>query len=214
MNSNEISVICKKGQGIALGQLLRQLAYSSIVCWRPIAFSIDRKVTSILHSEGDVVQDMVEFSQNLASLQFVGDENSTNDLEIQEYKFNGTLTSNALANGGKIKCITPDVTVLSVLNNAEASVTIYFRRAYGVQTINQNASFLAERDFVGRDIKVISSTHTILSSFVSEVTEHSLDEDRLTIKMTSKSRDCKEILKESIQLAVESLNTLYKQLGD
>lgn len=212
MDNKQFKTICKKGQGNSLGTLLRQLAYNNIQCWRPVGYRIDDKATSVLHTEGDVVQDMVEFAYNLAELQFEQTRDVQGDFLRLEYKVKGALNSNDMKGDFSITCLSEPRDILNVLNNEELIVIIYFRKSSGVHSVDDNLNFLADKGCDTDAIKVMASTHSVISKFTMNVEETSLEEETLTLDITSKTQDTGAVLKDTIKLAMQSLDRLLAKI--
>lgn len=212
MDSREFKTVCKKGQGNPLGTLLRQLAYNNVQCWRPIGYQLDSRSTSILHTEGDVVQDMVEFAYNLSELQFEPTEDIQGNFIKIEYRVRGALKTSSMRDGFKLQCLSSERDILNILNNGELIVIIYFRKSSGVHRVDDNLNFLADKGCNTDAIKVMTSTHSVISAFTMSVEETSLDEETLTLNVTSKTQDTGAVLKDTVKLAVQSLNGLLASI--
>lgn len=212
MEKETFQTVCKKGQGNSIGTLLRQIAYNSISCWRPIGYEIDRKSTSILHTEGDVVQDMIEFAFNLAQLQFEANGEIGTDFLKEQYTFRGVLNSSEMQNGNKLNCITNNQEVLNVIGNGELTILVYFRKTSGVHSVDSNVNFLTSKGTNIDNIKVMASTHSVINTFTFGVEEHNLDEELLKLNVSSKSINAKAVVLESAKVVMGSLNDLISNL--
>lgn len=213
MNKEVVTTICKKGQGNSLGTLLRQIAYNTIPCWRPIGYEIDGKDVSILHTDGDVVQDMVEFAYNLSELQFNEAHEIRNDFIKQKYEFKGCLNSSNMSEGQDLICTIPNKDILDVIGNKSLILIVYFRKTAGMKDIDDNVNFLESKGVSVDAIKVMTSTHSVIKAFTMGVEESSLDEEILTLNVTSKTGDTRAIIRESAKEAMTSLNRLVGDLS-
>lgn len=213
MNKQTFSVVCKKGQGNAIGNMLRTLAYTRIPCWRPIAYSIDRKVTNTLHSEDTILQDMLEFSSNLSKLNFICKQETGSDYIVEHYNFNGSFTSSDIQRGSLIGCDLPNIPLLNSIKNETVGISIYYRKAYGVHTVDSNLNFLSSKGESRREIKTMSSSHTVLKTFYYDVEDKNLDEEVLNITISSDAIEEKELLRESAKASLETISTFIKNLN-
>lgn len=210
--------ICKKGQARMLGHVLRTLTVASAPSWRPIAIDLDKPGTNVLHSSGDVIQSMLDIRQGFRNLQFdiVGD--TTSDIVIETYKFTGALTSDNL-NTDRVKCLTPGVNLINMLNENEVTIKVYFRKAYGVCDLedNQNAIQKGEKINTLGNISVFASVHTENDQFTFVVEDNSLDTEKLIIGMNNKyntmdEAQCNKVLNETIANAITTLESMQSSL--
>ena len=213
MGMQTFKVVCRKGQGEALGNLLRDIAYSYIPCWRPIAYSIDKKVSNILYSEDTILQDMIEFSCNLATLNFKVKQEINTDFVVEHYTFKSHLTSDDLKKGSVIECISEEsVGLLDSVKEEPITITIYYRKAFGVLPVSENISFLRGKGESRKEVKVMSSNHTVLKSFAYKVEDYSLDEEELEMRISTKSIDEKELLNLSIDTCIKTLSNFKNKI--
>ena len=212
MNNEIVTTVCKKGQGNSLGTLMRQIAYNTIPCWRPIGYEIEGKDVSLLHADGTVVQDMVEFAYNLGELQFSEAVEIRDDFIKQKYTFKRCLNSDSMSKEQKLSCTTPNKDILDILGDSSLTIVIYFRKTSGMQDVEHNVNFLESKGENVDAIKVMASTHSVIKAFTIKVEEKSLDEETLTLNVTSKTEDTRAIIKQSAKEAVASLNGLIGNL--
>lgn len=206
---------CNKGEGSIIGNMLRKYSLMRLPSWRPIAFRVEKEGTNILHSSPDMLQSMIEFSQNLSELQFEAPAGSRcGDLIEQHLTFSSELNSNDLSTNS-IVCKTENVALLNTITSGSTNISVYYRHAYGVSTINQNLMFLQEKGLVvdNSEIKVISSIHSEVTKFTYDIEPSALDKENLVIKMDNNfgNLEAKETLSEVINLASERLNTIKAQ---
>lgn len=211
----KIVLECNKGEGNIIGNMLRKYSLMRLPSWRPIAFKVEKEGTNILHSSPDMLQSMIEFSQNLSELQFESVAGSrVGDLVEQHLTFAGELNSNDLTSE-QITCKTADVALLNSVSNSSTNISVYYRHGFGVNTINQNLMFLQEKGLVvdNSEIKVISSIHSEVTKFTYEIEPLALDKENLVIAMDNNygNLNASETLKEVVSLASERLNTIKSQ---
>ncbi|WP_394862056.1 hypothetical protein [Paraclostridium bifermentans] len=211
--------ICRKGEARMLGNLLRHLTIASSPCWRPIAISLDKEGTNVLHSSGDVVQSMLEIRQSFVDLQFeVNCDDDDTKIVMETYTFGKELNSNDLSKG-RVKCITPNVPIINMLSEGENTITVYFRNGYGVCTLDQNQNFLQKGEKINTlgNINVIPSVHTENDKFTFVVEENSLDTEKLIVGINNKyntmtTEGCKEVLSKTLNRAIETLQSMVGQI--
>lgn len=210
--------ICKKGEARMLGNLLRHLTIASSPCWRPIAISLDKEGTNVLHSSGDVIQSMLEIRQTLSDLQFEVDCDDSDKIIIERYTFGKELNSNDLTQG-RVKCLTPNVPIINMLSEGITEICIYYRKGYGVCNLEQNQNFLQKGEKINNlgNISVLSSVHTENDKFTFVVEENSLDTEKLIVGMNNKyntltEESCKKILKNTIESAIGTLQSMLQSI--
>lgn len=195
-----VTIECNKGEGAVLGNLFRKYTLMRLPSWRPIAFRIEREGTNILHSSPEILQSMLEFSQDLSELQFTCSEEG--DMVQETYAFKGSLKSDDL-NGNHIKCLTEGIPLLDLLNDSPLTITVYFRNGYGINDINQNLSFLQEKQIVAdnSEIKIIPSIHSEVTKFFYEIEETTLDKENLILHLDNDFGNINEVETLSVVMA-------------
>ena len=207
MDKKEIKIVLPKGEGQPIGQFLRQLALTKLPSWRPIAYSLNVSNTNALHSSGNIVQSMLDFSSNLSLLEYQSDAKGS--IITEQYTFSGALTSDDLK-GKRIKCVTPGVKLIDNLSNEPVTLQIYFRYGYGKYNPSQNLAFIQDAFLFKPDMKILSSLHSPLSTFTFKVNELNLDEEELVMNITGKQDNSLECLKETVKVGIEQLNQIAK----
>lgn len=209
----KFNINCKKGQGNSLGFFLRSLVLRSTPCWRPIAFNIVDKATNTLFSDGAIIEDMITFSRNLSSIFYVSD--SKDDLVVETYTFKGVLTKDKLAEGKVVKAYksTGKDEILHVANDVEVTVKVYFRKASGEYSINDNNNFLSENLPNINCLNILTSVHSVSKSFEFSVKESFGDNEVLNIGMTNIIENEKDVLYENIERAIKVLENVKEQIN-
>lgn len=209
-----VTLECNKGEGKVIGNLIRKYALMRLPSWRPIAFRIEREGTNILHSSPEILQSMLEFSQELSELQFSCDSNL--DVVQEVYTFNGSLTSDNLQ-GSSVKCLTSGVHLLDLINDSSLTITIYFRNGYGINDINQNLSFLQEKQIVAdnSEIKVIPSIHSEVTQFFYRIEETTLDKENLILELNNNYDNLDEVktLTQALATITQRIISINSQIG-
>ena len=207
MDRKEIKITLPKGEGQPIGQFLRQLGLTKLSSWRPIAYSLNISDTNALHSSGNIVQSMLDFSSNLSLLEYSSDVKGT--ILSEQYTFNGSLTSDDLK-GKKISCVTKGVKLLDNLSKETVTLQVYYRYGYGKYNTSQNLAFIQDACLFKQDLKILSSLHSPLATFTFKVNELDLDEEELIMTITGKQDNAIECLKETINVGIEQLSSISK----
>lgn len=210
-----IVVEMKKGSAETVCNALRQTALCRRKVLRPIAVKVGEQ-SSVVAMGPLVLEDMTEFISKLVSYNYlpVGD--------LAE----GDLIPVTVSCTGKVTLgdILGDVaTAYNASNNDELlhfvksssgdtviQVDVYFRYACGSFSSQQNEDFLDMHKIdVSSGITCFNSRHNDIESFAFDVNKTGTADDQATISIKSKiAVSEQQILKESINDLVQSLNTL------
>ena len=156
---------------------------------------------------------MIEFSCNLATLNFKVKQEINTDFVVEHYTFKSHLTSDDLKKGSVIECISEEsVGLLDSVKEEPITITIYYRKAFGVIPVSENISFLRGKGESRKEVKVMSSNHTVLKSFAYKVEDYSLDEEELEMRISTKSIDEKELLNLSIDTCIKTLSNFKNKI--
>lgn len=220
LDSNLITqeFVCKKGEARMLGNLLRHLTIASSPCWRPIAISLEKEGTNVLHSSGDVIQSMLEITQALSTSQFEVECDNESKIVMERYSFEKELNTNNLTQG-RVKCLTSNEPIINMLSDGITEMCVYYRKGYGICSLDQNQNFLQKGEKINTlgNITVISSVHTENDKFTFVVEENSLDTEKLIVGMNNKynslnEESCRKVLKDTIESAIDTLQSMLQAL--
>ena len=201
---------CPKGQGIYAGNFLRSLAYSSVVTWQPIGILLDTPGVSLLSIGDEFAEDLATCADNLIGYTFSAvNENVSDDLLVDSYTFKSELSAEILANGKIVKATTNGPTVLHRLKDDPINISIYYRKACGNHSAQDNTNFLnAKLKFFNSKIKVLSSMHLPVRVLTYQVKEKSYDEEELIFHVDALDGKDLELLQKTIKQASLLLNNL------
>lgn len=204
---SRFTVSCKKGQGLAIGQLLRQVAFNVNPSWRPVGYNISLG-SNTLYSSPAILPDMVTFMKNLTDLQFTISESLSGDILVKTFPItNGKLMVSQLSDSD-IQCVSDEKQLLGVLDNSDVTVTLIFRKGYGVYSREDNADFIAEHGYTGAGMKAMQSNHSLVSSFAFRVSETGFDTEDLIMDVVCKNKDEKTTLQSTVNVAIQTLSAI------
>lgn len=208
-----VSFNLKSGEGMMFGTLLRKLAINCVEEVRPIAFSFDSKDSNLLYNN-DIAEDTLQFVYSLEGLKFkplVRD-----DFIKLNVTFNKKLYSDDLCSD-EIECLTKGVVLQTNITNTPVNLQLIFRKCTGNNDVDDNQNFLLDKKILneGYDMKLIPSTHSIIKLMKTEVKQTGLDNEVLNVTIEDKrgELDEKELLKRTLDIAIERLDSMRKQLN-
>lgn len=201
---SEYKFECEKGEGRALGQLIRQIVFKTSPSWRPVGFSIDGD-TTILSSSEVFMQDMVEFTNNLCMVIYDG---SNEEFAVERFKVNGNFgTSEFNAQSSVIKCLSEKDTLITT-SKVSAEITVYFRYTNGNYSLQDNKTFLDSKIGGGANAITIPSVHCPVNQLTFLVKEIDLTREELTIKVSDELVDSKKILEDAVSKCIDKLQRM------
>lgn len=169
----------EKGHGQLIGNFLRQCLLTRIDVWRPIAYTIGNS-SNIVTSGDNILEDSSEIANNICRYHYEITSNS--DI----YKI--TLTTKELKisdiNNGSVKVMDADNASIFHALNQEVSVTIYFRKAKGKMSSQQNQAALQREGINPDNIVVFNSRHSNLDAVSVIVSEFDELKDEVEITLT------------------------------
>lgn len=213
----------KKGYAETICNALRQAAYCQRKVLRPIAVKVGDS-SNVLAMGPLVLEDSIEFTTNLISLDFTPNREFKED-EIIE-------VSSVCTNVVKLQdLINEDINVYKADLNREMlhfvemenptgmKVTVYYRYTSGNASIEENSYALATYLNKGtsmeldRSIVVLNSRHNDIAAFGFEVNPDNLEKDVVSFSITSKvDIDPKSILEEAANSLIASLEDVKAKL--
>lgn len=158
----------KCGTGTIVGNLLRQIALTQLDAVNVVAYSVGQLSTVIATNNNNVLEDMIEFGNNLSSYVYEFDNNSnfkrlTLDVEsvltIEDITRAGIIVHNPDNLNGEL---------LHLLNGA-TSVTLIFRKNNNLSLADDNRSFLESKGIDLTNMAVINSRFRGIKNFRFEV---------------------------------------------
>lgn len=202
----KISIPLCSGEGITIGNSLRQIALTRTKSIRPIAYSFDIP-NNILYSESYILEDMIEFATNLASLTFKPSSDRSDDLIVEQYTFARELYSEKLSSN-KIIVKQTGVKLLTSLEDKTILLKVYYLNSSGERTDKDNREYLANSGLMIPGLKILASRHSDLDIFTFDVQRKNKDEETLLLHVKSKVEDEASIILSSIALLRNSLDKI------
>lgn len=150
----------KRGYGEMLINVLRQVALMKLPVWRPIAFSIVGR-SNVLDAGSDVIEDMVTVGSALASACYHVE--SDKDIFVAEYQVGKVFSLSDLEKGPVHVMVGQDKEFIHCFT--PVTFRVFFRRACGGVTREQNVGFLESAGYLGADVVVVNSRHSDVFSF-------------------------------------------------
>lgn len=161
--------IVAKGSGTVIGNVLRQIALTQLEAVSVIAYAIGDNSTIISPGNNSILEDMVEFGNNLTSYVYTMDT----DWKKVSVTFDETLTIQHLEDEG-VSVINPNASSGELLHALEGpiTVTIYFRKSHNVSYVEDNKYFLESKGVDLSHISVINSRYMCIDNFTYSVSPH------------------------------------------
>lgn len=170
----------EKGYGLMLGNFIRQALLTKIETWRPIAFTLGSE-TNVVSAGDNIVEDSVEIGNNICS--YLYEINKQEDF----FKFTATVRELMCSDimQGSVNILNPDDRVIFHALNQDATITIYFSKAKGTVSSNDNRALLQRHGVNPDAIVIMNSRHTNLNAVTINVLDK--DERSETIKIGIKA---------------------------
>lgn len=201
----KIEVRLPKGNGLSIGNSLRQMAMSRLPAWRPIAISLNRKL-NILHATDEIVEDVYSIMSAVTSLKYTQKKEISGDFIKERFSFVGSLRTSGLVSEN-FDIAGEDQSLITSLDDREVSLTIVYRFARGDMDQLSNSEFLKSQGERNEDYLVMNSRHTNVNNFSFDVLDLSLEDEKLLIDIQSDTEDERKILIESIKCLKEAVNS-------
>lgn len=167
-----------KGAGTIIGNLLRQIALTQVDATCLIAYSVGDSSNVISAENNNVLEDMVEFSNNLS--EYVYDIDT--DYARVEVTFSDVLIVKHLQDEG-LTVYVPEQASGELLHLLDGSikVTLYFRKNHNYDYADDNRLFLESKGVDLTNVVVINSRYKYVKQFSFEV--EPLDEKHESLKL-------------------------------
>jgi DNA-directed RNA polymerase alpha subunit len=208
----ELELKLPKGNALPLGNALRQMAMSRLPAWRPVAFSLNRKI-NILHATSDIVEDSTTIQSNLSEFKFIPKIPLTGVFLKERFTFNRALRA-ADMKSDYFNIVGGDFNLITSLDDREVALTVIYRFGYGSLSVMENSEFLASNMEKVDDYVTITSRHTNVNNFSFNVVDSSLQEEKLVIVIESDTADEVEILQDSLKCLKDSVVSLESMIKE
>lgn len=172
----------EKGHGQLIGNFLRQCLLTRVDVWRPIAFTIGNS-SNVVTSGDNILEDSSEIANNICRYHYEIETNSdiyklvctTKELKVSDL------------NNGSVKVIDLDAyenaSIFHALNQ-EVTMTIFFRKAKGKMSSQQNQAALQREGINPDNIVVFNSRHSNIDAVSVIVSEYDEMKDTVEIELT------------------------------
>lgn len=210
----KIKTVLNSGEGVALGNSIRQIALSRTHSWRPIAYSLNIP-TTLLHSSNQILEDMIEFSSSLTSLVFSLKQEVKDNYVVEHYMFNETLNGSDLCKGvfevnNKSKRLLTALSNEGTKGNDSKLLTVVYRLSDGFKDAQSNQEFLDSINFKDKNLKILASRHSDLDYFSFDVVSRDSSEEELILNFSSKLNNEEDIISETIKILSSGLEKIKK----
>lgn len=200
-----------KGDAQKMCNLLRAVSMTKRTVLRPIAFNVGG-ISTMISAGSMVVEDMLEFSASLLSVNYVTDNNS--DLIAVSVSVSSEMTYADLEQDD-ITVIAKDKSkgILHVMSPIE--VTIYFRNYQGTCTREENAQFLSSRidNASLQGIVVLAGRFCDIKNFQFSIDERGFGEEEATITASTFFGDStKSIVDDACQEVIKMVEKIQQNL--
>lgn len=185
----KMKLVLEKGMAESYAMGIRQVALQSLPSWRPIAFSLGRRIT-YLQAAGDIITSPMTISTDLADCTYtpkfkdIGKDYIVDTVKFKKNLFAKDLTSDNFHVVGKSGAI------ISALDSEDGSdeeieFSVVYRLGIAYYTSAQNTTFLKNIGLSPREYLASSSRHTNIVAFTYSIDEISEKEEALTFSLKS-----------------------------
>lgn len=201
-NKETKTIEVPRGLGDIIATALRQGAMMETPSWRPIGFVLEDG-GNMVHSMDYILQDMVSVSSVLATSYF--ECQSKAEFLIVKTEFMHECKLSDICKDG-IQLVSKDKVLVSSLKNTAVPITVIFRNSKGNFTINDNKKFIESKINSSKDFVVLSSRHTPVVSFATEVITKG-EKDLINIDFETVNNDT-TIIQRTVKMLVNTLSSI------
>lgn len=198
----------EKGLGLQTANYIRQLLLTQVPTWRPIAFSVGANSNVVFAGE-NVLEDSVEISTNICKYHYNIEEESdyftisvsSNEIKINDLENKSTITIMDKDNDS----------ILHTIDQA-ATLTIYFRKAIGAKSYNENQLFLCSHGIEANGVIIMNSRHCNYENIRTKVIPISelLEEVEINIVHSFPELDEVKIIRDCCASAINLFQNIVK----
>lgn len=208
----KLAINVPKGNALPIGNSIRQMGLARSPSWRPVAFSLDRNF-NMLNATPEVVEDMISAMSNITSLVFTPKRELTGEFLKESFTFTGSLSKeNMVSQYFDISGL--EGNLLTVLDEQPATLTIIYRYSVGLHSSLENTDFITRNHESPAQFKALSSRHSGVDEFTFDVSESSLEEEKLIITINSEVGDERDLLNESVKMMMDALSDFNRLLNE
>jgi len=201
-----------KGTAELLGNAVRRIAMTSIESWRPIAFGFEGMQMNMMHIDPLIMEDTTSVLSNLSDLEVIPTKDLSDKYKLVKFTFRDTLTPDKMVSEDFAFVNNGNRSIVNAIDkNRTVTMSVVFKRASGGFTAKENSALTVEEVGASLDNFIfLGSRHAEVENFTFDVVEAGLREERLLINISSKSRNPRDVLSESVG-TLENLLDLFKQ---
>lgn len=193
----------EKGHGQLIGNFLRQCLLTRVDVWRPVAFTIGNS-SNVVSSGDSILEDSSEIVNNICKYHY--------DIKIEGDFYKLVCTTKVLniddLQNDIVNVMDADGASIFHALNQEVSVVIYFRKAKGKMSSQQNQAALQREGINPDNIVVFNSRHSNINAISVGVTEHDELSDDIEINIVSNCEDCEDL----VQKCCEDIVNIFTNL--
>lgn len=203
-----MELVTKRGASLFLANFIRQVALTQLSSTKIIAYSVGSDSTVVATNDNMVLEDMIEFGVNLSSYTYdIGDT----DYKKVEITFEDVLRVEDIAAAGVI-VKNPEKQSEELLHalGGKISVTLFFRKSFGVISADDNKLFLENQGVNLTNISVINARFCSIKSVTfGEVTPVNDETEHIDIHLEAMDGSNEEELFSEIK---EKIHTLFESI--
>lgn len=151
-----MKIVTRRGASLFLVNFIRQVALTQLSCTKLIAYAVGVNSTVVATNDNSILEDMIEFGVNLSSYVYDIGESEYQKVELT---FQDVLKLSDIENASGIKVSNPDNLSGELLHSlkGETTVTLYFRKFFGVVSEDDNKLFLEKQGVDLTNISVVNA---------------------------------------------------------
>lgn len=151
-----MKIVTRRGASLFLVNFIRQVALTQLSCTKLIAYAVGANSTVVATNDNSILEDMIEFGVNLSSYVYDIGESEYQKVELT---FQDVLKLSDIEKASGIKVSNPDNLSGELLHSlkGETTVTLYFRKFFGVVSEDDNKLFLEKQGVDLTNISVVNA---------------------------------------------------------
>lgn len=192
----EFNFKVRRGDGVVIGNILRQFLINYSPHWKIIGFSLDKSFTS-LNAGAVIAEDIVRIITTLSQIQLTPKKELGGDFLYEDFFFDSFLDESNLVSES-FDFIGIKNSIVTVLDQSKTNLRLFYRKAQGACGNEDNLEFLKSNNVYDKNINVMSSHHFTEGVVYFNVSKHTLEREILKFTVESKNSDGKQLLLDSI----------------
>lgn len=197
----------KKGSGTIVGNLLRQIALTQLDATSLIAYSVGDSSNIISAENNSVLEDMVEFGNNLSEYVYEIDA----EWQRVNITFSDTLRIDHIMQEG-VNVLNPNngSGELLHLHDGSISVTLYFRKHHNYSYADDNRLFLESKGVDLTNVIVTNSRYKGIQNFKFSVTPKDESVEYLNIEVDGTKGETSETILLKIITTLDDILDVFR----